>query len=130
MSEFRQAPPETNRKTGSPFLPLRVFSLEKPRGWKQRMDVRATLVARCNFSRQHAELIAVPIANEHRDRGQHLLIAGVSLGVASSLLRPQMFEFKHDSWRISIVSHDPSPTMRIANFLAKHGDEGASWPLG
>jgi hypothetical protein len=91
MSEFRQAPPETNRRTGSPFLPLRIFSPEEPRavgstGWTLARPSNAPLVARCNFSRQYAELIEVPIANEHLDRGQHLLIAVASLGVASSLL--------------------------------------------
>ena len=31
----------------------------------------------------------MPIANEHLDSGRHCLIAGVSLGLASSLPRPQ-----------------------------------------
>jgi hypothetical protein len=69
----------------------------------------ATLVTSCNFSRQYAELIDVPIANEHLDSGCHRLIVGVSLGLASSLQRPQMLEFEHTGWCISIVSHDPSP---------------------
>ena len=85
-----------------------------------------TLVARRNFSRQNAELVDVPIANKHPDRGQYLLIAGVSLGVASSLLRSQTFEIKRHGWRISIVSHDPSPSeMQVANLRSKHGREWA-----
>jgi hypothetical protein len=40
------------------------------------------LVASWNFSRQYVELIDVPIANEHLDRGNHCLIAVASLGVA------------------------------------------------
>ena len=74
------------------------------------MAFAAPLVASCNFSRQYAWLIDVPIANEHLDSGRHCLIAGVSLGLASSPLRPQMFEFEHGGWCISIVSHDPSPS--------------------
>ena len=51
----------------------------------------------------------MPIANEHLDSGCHCLIAGVWLGLASSLPRPQMLEFEHVGWYISILSHDPSP---------------------
>src|SRR5262249_3615025 len=57
--------------------------------------------------RQYAELIDVPIPNEHLDRGHYCLIAVVSLGVAS-LLEPQMLEL--GDCRIRIVSHDPSPS--------------------
>ena len=66
----------------------------------------ASLVARCDLSRQHAELIDIPIPNEHLDRGHYCLIAVVSLGVAS-LLKPQMLEL--GDCRIRIVSHDPFP---------------------
>jgi hypothetical protein len=55
------------------------------------------LLASCNFSRQYAELIDVPITDEHLDSMCHRLIAGPSLGLASSQLRPQMFEFAHGS---------------------------------
>ena len=90
------------------------------------MAFAVPLVASCNFSRQYAELIDVPIANEHLDSGCHRLIVGVSLGLASSLQRPQMLEFEHTGWCISVVSHDPSPlTMHVANFGAKHGGEWA-----
>jgi hypothetical protein len=75
-----------------------------------RLTFAAPLVASCNFSRQYAELIDVPIANKHLDSGCHCLIAGVSLGMASSLPRPQMLEFEHGVWCISIVSHGPSPS--------------------
>jgi hypothetical protein len=74
-----------------------------------RLTFAAPLVASCNFSRQYAELIDVPIANKHLDSGCHCLIAGVSLGLASSLPRPQMLEFEHGGWCISI-SHGPSPS--------------------
>src|SRR5215471_17161431 len=91
-----------------------------------RLAFAAPLVTSCNFSRQYAELIDVPIANEHLDSGCHRLIVGVSLGLASSPQRPQMFEFEHTGWCISIVSHDPSPlTMQVANLGAKHGAEWA-----
>ena len=71
----------------------------------------------------------MPIANEHLDSGCHCLIAGVPLGLASSLPRPQMLEFEHSGLCISIVSHGPFPlTMQVANFGANHGGEWApSW---
>jgi hypothetical protein len=75
-----------------------------------RLAFAAPLVASCNFSRQYAEFIDVPIANEHRDSGCHCLIVGVSLGLASSPQKPQMFEFERTGWCISVVSHDPSPS--------------------
>ena len=62
-----------------------------------RLAFPAPLVASCNFSRQYAELIDVPIADQHLDSRYHRLIAGPSLGLASSQLRPQMFEFAHSS---------------------------------
>src|SRR6516225_5519070 len=62
-----------------------------------RLAFAAPLVASCNFSRQYAELIDVPIADQHLDSRYHRLIAGPSLGLASSQLRPQMFEFAHSS---------------------------------
>jgi hypothetical protein len=62
-----------------------------------RMAFAVALVASCNFSRQYAELIDVPIANKHLDGGCHCLITAFSLGPASSQLRPQMFEFPHGS---------------------------------
>ena len=34
----------------------------------------ALLVARCHFPRRHAELIDVPIADDHLDRGYHFLV--------------------------------------------------------
>jgi hypothetical protein len=74
-----------------------------------RLVFAAPLVASCNFSRQYAELIDVPIANEHLDSGCHCLIVGVSLGLPSSPQKPQMFEFEGTGWYISIASHDPSP---------------------
>jgi hypothetical protein len=56
----------------------------------------------------------------------HCLIAGVSLDLASSLPRPQMLEFEHVGWYISIVKVMAHPlTMQVANFGAKHGDEWA-----
>jgi len=89
-----------------------------------RLAFAAPLVTSCNFSRQYAELIDVPIANEHLDSGCHRLIVGVSLGLASSLQRPQMLEFEHTGWCISVVSHDPSPSqMQVSNFCSKHGGE-------
>jgi hypothetical protein len=68
----------------------------------------ALLVARCDFPRRHAELIDVPIADDHLDRGCHFLIAVASLGVA---LPPesQALKLKLDCC-IGIVSHDPSPS--------------------
>ena len=48
----------------------------------QPASLAMLLVASCNFSRQYVELIDVPIANEHLDRGNHCLIAVASLGVA------------------------------------------------
>jgi hypothetical protein len=50
----------------------------------RRLAFATPLVASCNFSRQYAELIDVPIANEHLDSGCHCLITGFSLGPASS----------------------------------------------
>jgi hypothetical protein len=91
----------------------------------QPADFAAPLVASCNFSRQYAELIDVPIANKHLDSGCHCLIAGVPLGLASSLPRSQMLEFEHGGCCISMVSHGPSPSQYIANFGAKHGGEWA-----
>ena len=95
----------------SPFLLLRIFPLKSQAigrsGWTL---APIALVARGNFSRQYAELVDGPIANKLLNRRQYLLIACVSLGVASSLLRSQMFEFEHGGWCISIVSHDRSPS--------------------
>ena len=96
--------------------------------------LKAPLVASSNFSRQYAELIDVPIANEHLDSGCHSLIAGVSLGPASSPLRPQMFEFEHGGWCISIVSHDPSPSqcrlpISAPNMAVSGHPPGAIWAL-
>ena len=39
----------------------------------------ALLVARCDFPRRHAELIDVPIADDHLDRGCHFVIAVATL---------------------------------------------------
>jgi hypothetical protein len=45
------------------------------------------LFARRDFPRRHAEVIDVPIADDHLDRGCHCLIAIASLGVALPLDR-------------------------------------------
>jgi hypothetical protein len=68
----------------------------------------ALLVARCDFPRRHAELIDVPIADDHLDRGCHFLIAVASLGVALPL-ESQALKLKLDCC-IGIVSHNPSPS--------------------
>jgi hypothetical protein len=67
----------------------------------------ALLVVRRDLSRQYAELIDVPIANEHLDR--RYLIVGISRTVAPPL-RPQTFDFEINHRHVSIVSHDPSPS--------------------
>ena len=85
------------------------------------------LVACCNFSRQYAELIDVPIADEHLDRGHHCLSAIVSLG-PMSLLHSQAFKLmlKLGGRRIVIIGHNPVPlTMQVANFCSKYGGEWA-----
>jgi hypothetical protein len=83
----------------------------------------APLVARRDLSRQYAELIDVPIANEHLDRGY--LVAAISRTVAPPL-RPQSLYFEVDGRHISIVNHDPFPlTMHAPNFRSNRGDEVA-----
>jgi hypothetical protein len=52
--------------------------------------------------------------------------------VASSLLRSQMFDFKRQGWRISIVSHDPSPSQcrlptSAPNMAVRGHPLGAIW---
>ena len=46
----------------------------------------APLVARRDFPRRHAELIDVPIADDHLDRGQHSLSLGVAVPLGSQAL--------------------------------------------
>src|ERR1700758_1043487 len=107
MRSNRDQPAATKFRAAQSRVPARLGCLE-------RIDFsprpQASLIARCNFSRQYAELIDVPIANEHLDRGYHCLIVVASLGVASSLLKSQMLESKRNRWCIGIVSHDPSPS--------------------
>jgi hypothetical protein len=55
----------------------------------------APLFACRDFSRRYAELIDVPIADEHLDRRQHYLAAAHSLGVAS-LPESQALKLKLD----------------------------------
>jgi hypothetical protein len=70
----------------------------------------APLVTRRDLSRQYAELIDVPIADEHLDRGCHSLIAAGSLG-AMSLLESQAFKrvLRLGGRRIVIISHVTRP---------------------
>jgi len=102
------------------------------RSCTSRLTFAAPLVASCNFSRQYAELIDVPIANEHLDSGCHCLTAGVPLGLASSLPRPQMLEFEHGGSCMSIVSHGPSPSqcrslISAPNMAVRGRPLGAIW---
>jgi hypothetical protein len=97
------------------FDPRAQYLLARFVSCTSRLTFAAPLVASCNFSRQFAELIDVPIANKHLDSG---CIAGVSLGLASSLPRPQMLEFEHGGCCISIVSHGPSPSQCRSPILA------------
>ena len=74
----------------------------------------------------------MPIANEHLDSGCHCLTAGVPLGLASSLPRPQMLEFEHGGSCISIVSHGPSPSqcrslISAPNMAVRGRPLGAIW---
>jgi hypothetical protein len=75
----------------------------------------ALLVARCDFPRRHAELIEVPIADGHLDRGCHFLTATLSLGVTLPF-GSQAFKLKLDCC-IRIVDHDPSPHHAGCQFL-------------
>ena len=48
------------------------------------------LLVRRDFPRRHAELIDIPIADDHLDRGQHCLTSlGVALPLGSQALKPQ-----------------------------------------
>jgi hypothetical protein len=74
------------------------------------------LFARRDFPRRHAELIDVPIADDHLDRGQHSLSLGVAVPLGSQALNLKL------NCCIGIVSHDPVPlTMKAANFRSEHG---------
>jgi len=67
----------------------------------------APLFARRDLSRQYAELIDIPVADEHLDCGQHFLTAAQSV----SLLESQAFKLmlKLDGRRIVIISHVTRP---------------------
>ena len=76
----------------------------------------------------------MPIANKHIDSGCHCLIAGVSLGLASSLPRSQTLEFEHGGCCISIVSDGPSPSqcrllISAPNMAVSGRPLGAIWAV-
>jgi hypothetical protein len=124
MRSNRDQPAATKFRAAQSRVPARLGCLE-------RIDFsprpQASLIARCNFSRQYAELIDVPIANEHLDRGYHCLIVVASLGVAS-LLESQTFKLRLGCC-IGIVSHDPSPSQcRMLTFAPNMAVSGH--PLG
>jgi hypothetical protein len=89
------------------FSATNLASAPERRALSFHQHSTAQLVAGRDLSRQHAELIDLPVADEHLDRGQHFPIAAHALGAAPAL-SPQAFEI--DCRYISIVSHDPSPS--------------------
>jgi hypothetical protein len=89
--------------------------------WKVQHHAGAPLVTRRDLSRQYAELIDVPIADEHLDRGY--LIVGISRTVAPPF-RPQAFDFQIDDRHISIVSHHHPLTMQV---LSSAPNMAVSW---
>ena len=73
-------------------------------------------MARRDLPCRHAELIDVPIADDHLDRGQHFLSLGVAVPLGSQALNLKL------NCCIGIVSHDPVPlAMKAANFRSEHG---------
>jgi hypothetical protein len=90
---------------------------------RRPVKIGNALVERRDLSRQYAEFIGAPIADEHLDR--RYLIVGISRTVAPPL-RPQSLDFEIDGRQIRIVSHDPSPlTMQALNVRSNRGDEVA-----
>ena len=69
------------------------------------------LVARPDLSRQYAEFIDVPVADDHLDRGCHSQIAAASLGATMSFLESQALKLvlKLGGRRIVIISHVTRP---------------------
>ena len=97
---------------------------KKSRRWEQ-----CPLIARLDLSRQYAELIDVPVADDHLDRGCHSQIAAASLGATMSFLKSQALKLmlKIGGRRIVIISHLTRPPYNpVANFRSKHGGEVAA----
>jgi hypothetical protein len=74
---------------------------------RQHRANNAPLLARRDFPRLNAELIDVPFADDHLDRGYRDLTAIHSLGAALPL-GSQELKLKLDC--VSIVSHHPPPS--------------------
>src|SRR6516165_11362428 len=114
------APPTT---TTASAISAAVFILSLRDAYPAPNPNNARLFARCDFPRPYAELIDIPVADNHFDRRRRFVTATQTLGVAVPFAS-QACKLKLDY--VVVVNHGPSPSpCKVTNFCFNHGGEWA-----